>query len=360
MTIGVVLHPYGETAPAGLARTIFEFAKSMIETDPDAEYVIFLKKEPIEPPMFPGTNWRVEVLAGTRRYWLDNLRDATPVDVCLFNTPVLPLFWRPKRSIVLALDFAYLSLGWGTPRDALRTVATYLYHWYSLARADRIVSISQATHRDLLRFFPLSRTKASVVLCGYKRICAVPPESMDLPDSYLLFAGILKPRKNVLRIFEAFAQIAKDVPECALVVAGNPAGPYYERLAGFAREAGLSERIRFAGHLTDAQLSYAYQHARALIFPTLIEGFGFPILEAMDCGTPVVTSNRSSLSEVAGAAAVLVDPYDTASIAGGMREVATDSALRARLAERGRARAAEFSWQKSARELRAIIDAVCA
>ena len=180
MRIGIVLHPYGEDSPAGLARTIFEFAKGMLEADAESEYVIFLKHAAKEPPRLPGKNWRVEALGGGR-FWLENLRRASAVDVCIFNTPVLPLFFRPKASVVLALDFAYYYLGWKTLGGSFRDLATLCYHALSLWRADHIVAISQATKRDVVKIFRVPERKISVVHLGYKNICAASETPLPLP-----------------------------------------------------------------------------------------------------------------------------------------------------------------------------------
>lgn len=358
MRIGIVLHPYGEDRPAGLARTIFELAKGMLETDRENEYVIFLKNAPKKPPELPGKNWKVEPLGGGR-FWLDRLRKATPVDVCIFNTPVLPLFFRPRHSIVLALDFAYAYLAEPGIASALRRRLTLFYHGRSMRRADRIVAISEATKRDVVKLFGIPPERVDVVLCGYKPICSVPETPLPLPEGkFFLFVGIVKPRKNVMNIVRAFVSFAKRRAGYSLVVGGSGEPSYLAAIKDFLVSEGMADRVLFLGHLNDGELSYAYKRAAALAFPTLIEGFGYPVLEGMDCGIPVITSNQSSLAEVGGDAALLVDPYDPEDIARAMERLAGEPGLAAELVRRGKERVKLFSWRKAARELSAVIRSV--
>ena len=121
MKIGIILHPYDEDKPAGLARTIFELTKGMLEIDKDNEYIIFVKNKPRRDPELPGNNWRLEVLGGGM-FWLDHLRRAPRADVYLFNTPVMPFFWKPLKSVVIALDFAYWHLSSQALENQIRRI----------------------------------------------------------------------------------------------------------------------------------------------------------------------------------------------------------------------------------------------
>jgi len=137
-----------------------------------------------------------------------------------------------------------------------------------------------------------------------------------------------------------------------LVLAGNPAhGEYYDAILHFIKEKKLEKNVLFIGHLNDKELSYVYGHAEALVFPTLIEGFGYPVLEAMDCGVPVITSDQSSLKEIGGDAALLVNPYNPDEIAGAMRKLIEKPDLRQKLVQKGITQSERFSWHKAGREL---------
>ena len=154
------------------------------------------------------------------------------------------------------------------------------------------------------------------------------------------------PYKNLPRLVRAFAQVAPAHPDLALVFAGRGEGN--PQLVRLAHQLGLSDRVLLVGQLSDDQIRACFAHALFFAFPSLIEGFGLPVLEAMASGCPVLTSNCSSLAEVAGESAVLVDPLDIASIAAGMQRLLTDSALRQRLSHQGRHRAAAFTWEDAA------------
>lgn len=357
MRIGIILHPYDEDKPAGLARTIFEWTRGMLSVDQENEYIVFLKNAPRKNPDLPGKNWHVESTGGGM-FWLDNLRKKTLCDVYVFNTPVMPLFFKPKRSVVLALDFAYYYLAPKTIRGQFSKWFTYFYHLLSLKRADSIVAISRATRDDAAKLFGIPADRMSVIYLGYKHICAVPETTVPRTPSgkFFFFAGIIKERKNVLNIVKAFRLFSQKVGGFKLAIAGNPTGGYFEKIKKYVAENHLSDSTVFLGHLNDGELSYVYRKAYAFLFPTLIEGFGMPVAEAMDCGVPVITSNQSSLREVGGeGSSLLVDPYDPADIADKMIHLSKDESLRKRLIERGNLQSKKFSWEKSARELLAVL-----
>lgn len=355
MKIGIILHPYGEDKPAGLARTIFEFTKALVTYDTENEYIIFLKKEPRMALTLSGKNWRIAVL-GEGLLWLERLRHAPLADVYVFNTPVMPLWWRPRRSVVLALDFAYKYFPPDDFVGRIRNRVMARYHGRSLRRADRIITMSEATRKDVLRFFYIPPAKVTAVHWGFKPICNVAPEQVDVPKEFFLFVGVMKERKNVLNVVKGFRKFCHSHPSHALVLCGRGEGEYVGKLKDYIRDEGIANRVIFPGYLTEGQVAYLYQRATALVFPSFVEGFGFPVLEAMDCGTPVITSDCSSLAELGTAgAAVLVDPHRPDLIAAAMEKIAIDQDFSQSLAVRGRARAAQFSWERRAPEfLRAI------
>jgi len=355
MKIGIVLHPYDEDKPAGLARTIFEITKGMVEVDTTNEYIIFLKKKPRQNPNFPGNNWRVKILGGGL-LWLNNLKNAEKADIYIFNTPVMPLLYKPTKSIVIGLDFAYYYLGGGKIKGTLLRFVTFVYHFLSLHRSDHIIAISEATKKDIVKLFKISPAKITVIYCGFKKICAVPEKSVVLPEKFFLFIGIVKERKNVFNIVKAFYEFQKKHSDVTLVLGGNASGPYYEKIAAYIKNKDFSDSVVWIGHINDQELSYVYRRALCLVFPALIEGFGFPVLEGMDCGIPVITSNQSSLKEVGGnGSALLVDPYNASDIAGAMERIVTEKGLQEELIQKGFKQAKKFSWHKTAQNMLALI-----
>jgi glycosyltransferase involved in cell wall biosynthesis len=226
----------------------------------------------------------------------------------------------------------------------------------SLRRADGIVADSESTRRDLLRLMGVEPARARVVYSGADaQFRPLPPASLadararlSLPARFLLHVGTLEPRKNLVRLIEALARLEQ--PDLSLVLVGRR-GWMYEPIFTAVERHRLQGRVRMLDFVADADLPLLYNLAEAFVYPSLYEGFGLPPLEALACGTPVVTSDTSSLPEVVGAAAVLINPCDVGSLAEGIRRVLNDAALAVCLREAGPQQAANFSWERSARQL---------
>ena len=215
--------------------------------------------------------------------------------------------------------------------------------------AARVLVPSEATARDLAELYGVDRGRVTVTPLGVE-LPARPDHAgarrlladLGVRGPFLLAVGTLEPRKNLARLLDAFGEVTAELPDHWLVVVG-PVG-WGPRL----RPTWDSVRVKLAGPVDDARLHALYQAADGLAYPSLYEGFGLPVLEAMANGLPVLTSDRSSLPEVAGDAALLVDPLQRSAIAAGLLRLAGDAALRRRLAEAGRRRAAGFTWRATA------------
>ncbi|MDI3339562.1 MAG: glycosyltransferase family 1 protein [Sphaerobacter sp.] len=231
----------------------------------------------------------------------------------------------------------------------------------SIRRAARVITVSESTRRDVLRLYPVDPSRVVTVPNGVDPSMApvTDParlrafrEARGLPDEFLLFVGTLQPRKNLTGLLRAYAAV-RDRVAAPLVVAGGK-GWMYEPIFAEVRALGIEGRVIFAGYADAAELPLWYSAATAFVYPSLYEGFGLPVLEAMACGTPVITSDTSSLPEVAGDAALLVDPRDVDALAAGIERIMGDAPLRATLRARGLARARAFSWERTARETAAV------
>jgi glycosyltransferase involved in cell wall biosynthesis len=235
--------------------------------------------------------------------------------------------------------------------------------WRATKHADRIMTVSEASKRDILRFFDVPPEKVTVIYNAIDERFLAPADEermelvrqrYQLNHPFVLYAGNVKPHKNLERLLEAFARVrAAGLDDLRLVIIGDELSRYPPLRQAVHRHR-LEKYVRVFGFQPYETLAAFYRLARVFAFPSLYEGFGLPPLEAMACGTPVVTSNVSSLPEVAGGAALLVDPHDTASIADGLLRAVTDTALRAELTEKGRARARQFSWTQSVEAIRRI------
>ena len=229
----------------------------------------------------------------------------------------------------------------------------------SVFQARRIITDSYSTRNDLVRLWGVPADRISVVPIGvadeYRPVPVAEVERFrrqrSLPDRFVLYLGTLEPRKNVMAVVEAFArwvQTTRD-RQVWLVVAGAK-GWDYQSIFARVQALGISNRVLFPGYVPAVELPAWYRAAEVFLYPSLYEGFGLPPLEAMACGTPVITSNTSSLPEVVGDAALLVDPYDVEAIAEALARLLEDKELRQRLREAGLARARLFSWERTARE----------
>lgn len=213
-----------------------------------------------------------------------------------------------------------------------------------LSQAQHIICDSIATAKDITNFFHIQADKITPILLAHD---ANAFHFLDLPTSnYFLYIGRHDPYKNLHRLIDAFASLPSNC-ECELWIAGPHDRRYTPILQAQADNLGVSHQVKFLDYVPYEQLPTLINGAIALVFPTLWEGFGLPVLEAMACGTPVITSNLSSLPEVAGDAALLVNPYNTDEINEAMRAVVTDSVLRSRLRTLGLNRATQFNWAKT-------------
>jgi len=228
--------------------------------------------------------------------------------------------------------------------------------WSAARQSHRILTVSEASKRDILRFFGVAADKVSVVYNAIDERFWVEPsadvvtnvrERFQLDHGFILYAGTIKPHKNLVRLIEAFATLRRDgFDHLTLLIIGDEISKL-PALRRAVHSHKLHKHVRFLGFVPDDTLAVLYRLAGVFVFPSLYEGFGLPPLEAMASGTPVVTSNISSLPEVVGDAALLVDPYDVGSIVDGMRRVLTDTRLAAEMRKKGLVRAREFSWERS-------------
>jgi glycosyltransferase involved in cell wall biosynthesis len=243
-----------------------------------------------------------------------------------------------------------------------------LNYWYLNAtlplycqRAGAIIAVSEATKRDLVRLYGLPPERITVVHEAAAPHFAPPaPGHVEqvraryhLPGRYLLRVGTLEPRKNLERLLDVLQDLRRSDPAMRLVIVGSK-GWLYEGFFRRLEELALGDAVQLTGYVPDEDLPALYGGATLLVEPSHYEGFGLPLLEAMACGTPVVCSNTSSLPEVGGDAARTFDPADVDAMAEGIRAVWRDAALREAMRQTGLARAAQFSWERAARETMAV------
>ena len=268
-----------------------------------------------------------------------------------------PVFIGPLLSpcpvVVTIHDLSFIHFS-NLFRPANRLYLTVLTR-LSARRARRLIAVSAHTAAESARLLGVPPERIDVVHHGVDpSFHPLPADEVTtfrrrqgLPARFVLFVGTLEPRKNLVRLVEAFARIRDG--RVVLVLAGGR-GWLYDELFARVEALGLSDEVIFPGYVMNEELTLWYNAATVLAYPSVYEGFGLPVLEAQACGTPVLTSNLSSLPEATGDAAVMVDPYDVEALAEGLNRLLTDELLRRELHERGLAHAGRFTWSRTAQE----------
>ena len=333
--------------------------EALAKADPTNEYLLF---NPGPAPLISNTQYPISSRA---KLWFEQVsfpracRGLDLAHVPYFASPLFPT----APTVVTVHDLIPLILpayrGSLLVRLYTRLVAA------AARRAEAIITVSQASQRDIARYLriPPERVHVTYEAAG-ETLKPVKDESQltairqkyALPERYLLYLGGFDQRKNLSALLRAFALLVNKQPVW-LVVAGrlldrdSPLFPDPRRLV---RELGVGEGVIFTGWVPEEDKPALYSGAMAFVFPSLYEGFGLPVVEAMACGAPVVTSNRSSLPEVVGEGGILVEPTDAESLAEAMELLLVDDALRVELRQRALAQAARFSWRQTALETLAV------
>lgn len=345
----------------GIGRYTFSLVEALSRLAPDATFVVAV--QPSQPnsrydlgQLAARPNVRLEPFTLPPRSLLEQgcwLQAARRWSLDVFHAPYFYMpYALPCPSVVTVYDLIPLVFPQGF--SAAQRLTFHLTMGLALRTARAVIAISSTTRADLLRYFNLSPDRVHVTpLATDANFYPRPPAEVaavraryGLPERYILYVGINKPHKNLPRLVEAYAKIEGAPP---LVLAGREDARYPQ--ARVRVEAlGLSERVCFPGDIVSADLPALYSGASLFVFPSLYEGFGLPPLEAMACGVPVICSNRASLPEIVGDAALTFDPEDVEAIASAMRRVLDNASLRDNLRQRGLARAAQFSWERTAQE----------
>ncbi len=266
-----------------------------------------------------------------------------------FITPAL----SPVPAVATIYDLSFIH----TPERLSASRRLYLRYFTALTcqRARRLIAISQSTARDLHQTLGVPRDRIDVALPGYDHgrffpldaaVCQAFRQAHDLPDRFWLFIGTLEPRKNLVMLLDAYAALPPH-ERLPLILAGGKGwdyAPIFERV----RHYGLEAWVQFPGFIASDDLPFWYNCAETFIYPSIFEGFGLPVLEAMACGTPVMTTDISSLPEVIGEAGMQLSPNEPAAWTEALRRAAGDEQWRAQARARGLARATAFSWSNTA------------
>jgi glycosyltransferase involved in cell wall biosynthesis len=343
----------------GIGTYIRNLLRHLARTDQDTEFVLLCGEADLGVAAQLGPNFRA-VLEPSPNY---SLREQVHVPWVLrrerpnvYHAPhyVLPAGVRCP-SVVTIHDCIHLMFPQYLPNRVAYAYAR-AQMWSAARRSNCILTVSEASKRDILHLFNVAPEKIVVVYNAIDSHFSVTPseeavarvrERYQLDHRFVLYVGNIKPHKNLVRLIEAFDELRRgELDDLKLLIIGDQISKL-PALRRAVHRHKIHKHVRFLGYLADDQLAILYRLASVFAFPSLYEGFGLPPLEAMASGTPVVTSNVSSLPEVVGGAAVLVDPYDVDAIVDGLRRVLTNPTLAAEMRQKGIERAREFSWERS-------------
>jgi glycosyltransferase involved in cell wall biosynthesis len=356
----------------GIGRYVRELVAALAQQDDQTPYRLFIagtNSSTLPAPFGNNFTWKPTRLSPR---WLARLwhraRVPLPVEfftgkVDLFHATdfVLPPTRPRTRTLLTVHDLSFVRV----PEAASPRLKTYLDAVVprSVQHADYVLADSQATKDDLSELYGTPPDKIEVLLSGVDvRFCPVTDAAALLTTRrqynigdrpYLFAVGTVQPRKNYSRLIQALARLREAGYDLDLVIAGGK-GWLEDPIYATIRETAMQDYVRLIGFADEADLPALYSGAACTAFPSLCEGFGLPVLESMACGTPVVTSKVSSLPEVAGDAALLIDPYDADAIADALRLLLDDSSLRQDLIQKGMERAKRFTWDAAAHHLREI------
>jgi len=360
---------------AGLGRYTHELIAGLLAVDPANEYVAFYNRPSeaqVDPPLdrlphlatnLPNKPWRMSVLLAQFMH-LPQDRLFPGVDLFHATDHLLPRLSQVKSVFTLHdLVFRFYP---ETHKPLNRWFLTLMMPRF-LQAADAVIAVSECTKRDAIRLYGVDESKIRVIYEGVNpRFRPATPEAISvvcqkhgLPEHFILSVGTIEPRKNLNTLLEAYHALRHQGAEFKLVIVGKK-GWLYHGFFRRLRDLGLEDEVIFPGFVSDEDLPALYSAADLFIFPSLYEGFGLPPLEAMACGTPVVTSDVSSLPEIVGDAAITVDPHNAEELAEDILRILGDPELRVRLQNKGLARAKIFSWEDTAKKTLEIYEEVFA
>ena len=345
----------------GIGRYAYNLINKIPELAPEAAFLVF------HDPRLLNTRYDVEDLARhpnlqlvsvdvptlslKEQYWLRSLAGSLSLDLVHSPYYIKP-YWLPCPSVVGIHDLIPMIYPQHLPH---RWTAWIFRAAASLAvrRASHVIAISESTKADLVHLFGTSPEKITVTYLAAderfhpleRKDCERVLQRYGLPRGYILYLGINKPHKNLVFLLQVFSQVETEVK---LVLAGKE-DPRYPQARQEAERLNLGERVVFLGEVADNDLPMLYNGAELFVFPSLYEGFGLPVLEAMACGTPVICSSTSSLPEIVGDAALTLDPLDRDAWVAALAELLEKEALRAEMRTKGLRRAQTFSWEETAR-----------
>ncbi|HYK07916.1 MAG TPA: glycosyltransferase family 1 protein [Candidatus Eisenbacteria bacterium] len=368
MIIGIDGNEANQQNRVGIGEYAYQLLLQFYKTA-SIEFHIYLKHPPREdmPKQRPG--WKY-VLVGPKKLWtqiglpLYLFTHFPRPDVFFSPTHYAPRFC-PIPTAIAVMDVSYLHF----PELFARRDLYQLTSWtkYSVKNASRVFTISNASRNDIIQMYQKNPKKVVVTYPGIKNELsnmnnAVNKKDMQkkfgIGENYILFVGTLQPRKNIARLIEAFSMLKNnEEKKIELVIVGKK-GWLYEEILAAPQKFGVEEDVKFLEFVGNDDLPSLYKHAMMFVLPSLYEGFGLPVVEAMKYGTPVITSNVSSLPEAGGDGALYVNPEDVNEITKAIQKLLDNPKLREEMVKKGFEQVKKFSWEKTAKETLEVLQQV--
>jgi glycosyltransferase involved in cell wall biosynthesis len=372
MIIGIDGNEANVGTKVGIGQYASELLKKLNEySSSDIHFRVYLKSAPNEHMPTVSKSWEYRVVKPPRFWTQIGLpfhlyTTADKPDVFFSPTHYAPRFC-PVPSVISIMDMSFEYF----PELFAKKDLHQLQSWtrYSAKNAAKILTISEASKSDIIKFYNVPEDKVVVTHLGVREVESskynvLSMESLQdkykINKPYILFVGTLQPRKNIERLVEAFSKLRTKNQELSnydLVVIGKK-GWLYEPILAAPKKFGVEDSVKFLDFVPDEDMPAFYKNAECYVLPSLYEGFGLPVLEAMKYDCPVITSNISSLPEAGGDAAVYFDPKDVQDITNKIAMVLSDSALQKDMIKKGREQLKKFSWEKTAKETLSVLQQV--
>lgn len=347
----------------GSSEVCFQLLVQLSKLDTKNSYTVYVPFAPTSDMPKEGENWRYKIVHGKRLWTLFALKKAVNRDnLDLFFSPThySPFFLNCPQ-IIAILDVSYKYFPELFKKKDLYKLS--LWGKYSVKTASKILTISENSKGDIIKEYGVLPSKVAVLHVGIKDVEASPMNKEEffkkykITSPFLLFVGTIQPRKNIKKLIRAFSFVLKQEKDLSLVIVGKK-GWMYEEILRSDKEYGVEHSVKFLHDVPNEDLPHFYKYAQCFVLPSLYEGFGLPVLEAMKFGCPVITSNVSSLPEAGGDAALYVDPNNEQDIAQKIEKVLKDKELREDMIKKGHEQVKKFSWEKAAKEVLEVFESM--
>lgn len=375
MIIGIDGNEANVEKRVGISEYVFELLRQFGKyKSENLKFKIYLKNNPLVHMPSANKNWEYKIF-GPKKMWtqfglpLKLFLEKEKPDIFFTPTHYAPRF-SPISTVISIMDLAYLKY----PEMFTKKDLYQLKNWtsYSVKNAKLVFTISQSSKNDIIRFYNIDSQKIKVIYPGIKSESEIMKnklsfkevsEKYNISKNFILFVGTLQPRKNITKLIEALSLLLNkdggihlNNKNLQLIIVGKK-GWQYEEILSAPEKFGVTENVKFLDFVSNDELDILYKNALVFCLPSLYEGFGLPVLEAMQKGCPVITSNVSSLPEAGGSAALYFDPNNTNDIANKLEVVILNKKLRNEMIRQGYEHIKKFSWDKSAKEtLKALED----